>query len=208
MLDPDLFLAFLATAIVFAVMPGPALLYVGAQTLARGRRAGLMAVLGITVGGLLHVVAATLGLSAIFRLVPEAYLALKLIGALYLIWLGVQMIRGGGESASILPPAKSARRAFLESVAVEVLNPKTALFFIALLPQFTTPEAGLVLWAQFLLLGSICLALFALSDFVCVFFAERVMRHFRTNPRAGAAGRWIGGTVLGGLGVKLALEKS
>jgi len=207
LLDPDLFAAFLVTTLLFAFMPGPGMLYTVAQTLARGRRAGLMAVAGLSLGGMVHVVAATLGLSAIFKLVPEAYLALKIIGAGYLIWLGISMIRGGGAAPGV-PPPRTARRAFLESVTVEVLNPKTALFFVALLPQFASPEAGLPIWAQLLVLGTLCNALFALADALCVLFAGRLVGGLRRSRGAERLGRWVGGTVIGALGVKLALDRA
>ncbi|GMG81044.1 LysE family translocator [Paralimibaculum aggregatum] len=207
MLDADLFLAFLAAALVFAFMPGPALLYCAAQTVARGRRAGLMAALGLGLGGMVHVLAATLGLSAIFRLVPEAYLALKLVGAAYLLWLGWQMIRGERGPSEAPRPAPTPRRAFLESVTVEVLNPKTALFFVALLPQFTDPGLAAPVWLQFLLLGTICNLLFSTADLLCVAFAGEVVSRMKRAARAERIGRLLGGTMLGALGLKLALER-
>ncbi len=203
----DLLLAVLATSFLFAVMPGPALLSTAAQTVARGRRAGVLAVAGLSLGGMIQAVAATLGLSAILELVPEAYLAVKLLGAGYLISLGIQMIRGSG-GASDTAPARVPRRAFLESVAVEVLNPKTALFFLARLPQFTSLEASLPIWAQLLRLGTIVNAMCALADLLCVLFAGQVVSAVRQRREAERIGRWLGGTILGGLGVKLALARA
>ena len=141
----DLLLAFAAATAVFAYFPGPALLYTAAQTLARGRRAGLMAALGIHLGCYAHVFAAAFGLSAVFRHVPELYAALKIVGALYLVVLGIGMLRsrGTGAAEAAAPAPKTARRAFLESVLVELLNPKVAIFFIAFLPQFVDPSASL-----------------------------------------------------------------
>src|SRR5918998_5888345 len=128
----ELLLAFAAATAIFAYFPGPALLYTAAQTLARGRRAGFMAALGIHVGCYAHVFAAAFGLSAVFRHVPELYAALKIVGALYLVWLGIDMLRSRGLSGEPGPVApKSARRAFLESVVVELCNPKVAIFFMA-----------------------------------------------------------------------------
>jgi threonine/homoserine/homoserine lactone efflux protein len=204
----DLMLAFLAATAVFAYMPGPAMLYTSAQTLARGRRAGLMAALGIHVGGYLHVTAAALGLSAIFRHVPEAYLALKLAGAGYLIWLGIGILRRRRDTgAAPMVAARSARRAFFESVSVEVLNPKAALFFIAFLPQFVDPAAGLPVWAQFLVLGTIVNLAFSSADLVCVLLASSVVARAGRSGLAERVTRLLGGSLLIGLGARLALAR-
>jgi len=132
----DVLAAFVLAAAVFAYMPGPAMLYAAAQTIARGRRAGWLASLGIHLGGYVHVLAAALGLAALFRLVPTAYLVLKLAGAAYLIWLGATFLLARTQ-VDRLPAdltALSPGRAFWESITVEVQNPKTALFFVAFLP--------------------------------------------------------------------------
>ncbi len=189
-------------------MPGPAMIYASAQTLARGRRAGFMAALGIHLGGYVHVGAAALGLAAIFQYVPAAYAALKFAGAAYLVWLGISILRTR-PSLSGVPQAalRSARRAFFESVAVEVLNPKTALFFIAFLPQFVEPGAGLAVAVQFLILGTVVNLTFSSADLVVVFLASSIMARLR---RGNAAGRWIkiaGGSLLVGLGLRLAMMR-
>ena len=131
-------ITFLATTAIFAFIPGPAMLYVAAQTIARGRWSGLMASLGVHLGCYVHVVAAAAGLSVLFHAVPVLYLAVKLAGAAYLVWLGIAMFRtrAQGDVAASGVASRSGRRAFVESVTVEVLNPKTALFFLAFLPQF------------------------------------------------------------------------
>jgi threonine/homoserine/homoserine lactone efflux protein len=140
----ELFLAFLATTAVFAYIPGPAMLYAAAQTLARGRWSGLMASLGIHIGGYAHVFAAAAGLSVLFHAVPMLYLAVKLAGAAYLVWLGISLFRAKAAGDAELPEIthKSGRRAFFESITVEVLNPKTAIFFLAFLPQFIDASAA------------------------------------------------------------------
>src|SRR6476660_4874777 len=136
----DILLAFAAATLAFAAFPGPAMLYTAAQTLARGRKSGFLAALGVHCGCYVHVIAATLGLSAIFRHVPELYLALKLVGAAYLVWLGIGMLRNRGDGGEPQPAAwKSPGRAFVESMLVEILNPKAAIFFVAFLPQFVDP---------------------------------------------------------------------
>ncbi|TIT55679.1 MAG: LysE family translocator, partial [Mesorhizobium sp.] len=122
----ELLIAFFATTAIFAYIPGPAMLYAAAQTMARGRWSGLTAALGIHLGGYVHVFAAAAGLSVLFHAVPPLYMAVKLVGALYLIWLGISLFRKRVEGDVALPAIerKSACRAFFESIAVEVLNPK------------------------------------------------------------------------------------
>ncbi|MBS9478689.1 LysE family translocator [Ancylobacter radicis] len=207
----ELFVAFLVTAGLFACIPGPAMLYTAAQTLARGRVSGLMAVLGLHLGCYVHVIAAAAGLSVLFHAVPALYMAVKLAGAAYLIWLGVAMLRArakGQETALPAFGAKSARRAFLESVAVEVLNPKTALFFVALLPQFIDPAASLPVWGQFLILGTLVNVLFTSADLVCVLIAGALVERLRRSDRAQRLMRRAGGAVLVGLGTHLALQRN
>ena len=205
----ELMLSFAVATLLFAYFPGPALLYTAAQTLARGRRAGYMAALGIHVGGYLHVGAATLGLSAVFQHVPEAYLALKLAGAAYLIYLGLGMLLRKPEQKA-LPSfaAKSARRAFAESIVVEILNPKVALFFLAFLPQFVDPAAALPIWGQFLVLGVIVNLTFSSADLVCVALASAVVARARRTGIAQRLFRWAAGSVLVGLGTRLALARN
>jgi len=202
-------LAFIAATVLFAYMPGPALLYTAAQTISRGRRAGFMAAAGIHLGCYVHVLAAALGLSAIFTVVPTLYFALKLVGGLYLIYLGIQMIRTR-VAAGPLPELaqKSARRAFADSVLVEVLNPKVAVFFIAFLPQFVSPDAGLPIWAQFLVLGTIVNCAFTSADIVTVLFASEVKKRLTRTSGFQNLTRWIGGTLMVGLGLKLATDRA
>lgn len=207
----ELFLAFLATAGLFACIPGPAMLYTAAQTLARGRLSGLMAVLGLHLGCYAHVIAAAAGLSVLFHAVPLLYMAVKLAGAAYLIWLGIGMFRARakGEAAGLpVLGRKSSRRAFVESVAVEVLNPKTALFFVALLPQFIDPAASLPVWTQFLILGTLVNMMFTSTDLICVMVAGALVERLRRSGRAQQIMRRAGGAVLVGLGTHLALQRN
>lgn len=202
-------LAFATLTLLVAYFPGPALLYTAAQTIAHGKKAGLMAMLGIHLGCYLHVFAAAFGLSAVFKHVPELYVAVKLAGALYLIWLGIGMIRsklGSPEQQAVAPP-KTVRRALIDSFVVEVLNPKVALFFIALLPQFVDPAGSLPVWAQFLILGTIVNFAFSSADLVTVFGATLVMKTMKASRAGFALGRWLGGSLMIGLGVKLATDK-
>jgi threonine/homoserine/homoserine lactone efflux protein len=206
-------LALLAAALLFAYIPGPALLYAAAQTVARGRKAGLLAALGLHVGGLVHVVAAAAGLSALFHAVPALYVIVKLIGSGYLILIGLKMIRQAWATQKlrlqpVAPSQKSGRMAFIESVTVEVLNPKTALFFIAFLPQFVDPAAAFPVWLQFLILGIIVNMMLSSADLVCVFFAGIVVDKLRQSSRLSRLMEGLGGTLLIGLGAHLALQKN
>ncbi|MER8593909.1 LysE family translocator [Mesorhizobium sp. M1182] len=206
----ELLVAFFATTAIFAYIPGPAMLYAAAQTMARGRWSGLMAALGIHLGGYVHVFAAAVGLSVLFHAVPVLYMAVKLVGALYLIWLGVSLFRAKAQGDVVLPgiQPKSARRAFFESIAVEVLNPKTAIFFMAFLPQFIDASAAFPVWLQFVVLGTIVNLMFSSADIVCVILAGAVIARLRQSSRAQRLMRRAGGAVLVALGVHVALQKS
>jgi len=200
-------LAFLTATFIFAVFPGPAILYAVAQTMSRGRRGGFLAALGLALGGLCHVAAAAAGLSVIFTHSPTLFLIVKLAGAGYLIWLGIQMIRNRSLDRVPVLATKSASRAFAESVVVELLNPKTALFFIAFLPQFVDAGAFLPVWLQFLLLGLFVNFCFFAADIVAIFLADRIMARMKRSARAVRLVRMAGGSMLVGLGAHLAISR-
>lgn len=206
----ELLLTFLATTAIFAYIPGPAMLYTAAQTLARGRLSGLMAAFGIHLGGYVHVFAAAAGLSVLFHAVPVLYMIVKLAGAAYLVWLGISLFRAKVAGSGDLPAmqAKSSRQAFLESVIVEVFNPKTALFFMAFLPQFIDAAAAFPVWLQFVILGTIVNMMFSSADIVCVLLAGAMMSRLRRSGRMQQLMQRAGGSVLVGLGAHLALQKS
>jgi threonine/homoserine/homoserine lactone efflux protein len=169
-----------------------------------------MAVLGIHLGAHVHIIAAAAGLSALFHAVPVAYTMVKLGGALYLIWLGISLFRTrdtSSEDVSALSP-KSARRAFVESVAVEVLNPKTAIFFMAFLPQFVDANASLPLWAQLAVLGAIVNAIFTFADIMCVLLAGIILKKLKRSSAAQKLVQRVGGTILVGLGLHVALQRT
>jgi threonine/homoserine/homoserine lactone efflux protein len=206
----ELLIAFFVTTAVFAYIPGPAMLYAAAQTMARGRLAGLMASLGIHLGCYVHVFAAAAGLSVLFHAVPALYLAVKLAGAAYLIWLGFNLLRAREDAAASFAgfQPKSGRRAFLESITVEVLNPKTAIFFVAFLPQFIDTSATLPVWVQFVALGSIVNLMFSSADLLCVMLASVLVSRIRHSSRTQRLVQRVGGATLIGLGAHLALQKS
>ncbi len=202
-------LAVIVATALFAYMPGPSTLYAAAQTIARGRRGGWMAALGIHLGGYVHVVAAAFGLAVLFSLVPVLYTVLKIAGAGYLIWLGIRLIlsKNAVDVHSGEFTAKSPRKAFYESMIVEVLNPKTAIFYVAFLPQFTELSAALPVWAQLLILGTIVNVMFSSADVLCVLLADRVVTLFKESPSANRVAERIGGGLLALLGLNLALNR-
>lgn len=200
MLSLVLLVPFVAATLAFAVMPGPAILYMTAQTLTYGRRAGLMAALGIHIGCYAHIIAAAIGLASLIVQAPTVYAAIKLAGAGYLVWLGLTMLLGWNKpSAQGGSPAANTLR---DSIVVEVLNPKTALFFLTFLPQFVDPSASMPLWLQFLVLGMIVNVVFSTADVAAVGIAS--FAHGRLS--AGRA-EWVipkaCGSILIGLGVAL-----
>lgn len=207
----ELLIAFFVTTAIFAYIPGPAMLYAAAQTLARGRMSGFMAALGIHLGCYVHVVAAAAGLSVLFHAVPVLYLAVKLAGAAYLVWLGISLFRartGGEDDTTPVFAPKSGRRAFVESITVEVLNPKTAIFFLAFLPQFVDPAAVFPVWLQLVILGTIVNLIFSSADIVCVVLAGAMLARLRRSGRARRLMQRAGGAVLVGLGLHVALQRS
>lgn len=207
----DILLAFFVTSAVFAFIPGPAMLYVAARTLAADRRAGLMATLGIHVGCYGHVVAAAAGLSVLFHLVPPLYLAVKLAGAAYLVYLGIRMFRvarsGAGTPEAMLGQ-KSGVRAFGESMLVEILNPKTAIFFLAFLPQFVDQAASLPVWLQFLILGTLVNVMFTVADIACVLAASTITSRLSRVSSLQSNLQRAGGAVLVGLGLHVAFQRT
>jgi threonine/homoserine/homoserine lactone efflux protein len=193
-------------AAVLALTPGPGMAYVVARTVAGGRQEGLASCLGTGLGGMLHVLAAALGLSVLLAQSALAFSLVKYVGAAYLIYLGVRLLIQKTPEGDTKPvSAQGARRAFAEGILVEALNVKTALFFLAFLPQFTTPAEPLLL--QLVLLGSICVALNTLVDVMAVLGAQRLLKSgLGRSARARLMTR-ASGVIMVGLGVWLALTK-
>ena len=200
------YIPFLSAALVLAITPGPGMAYVVARTVAGGRQEGLASCLGTGLGGLLHVLAAALGLSVLLAQSALAFSLVKYGGAAYLMYLGVRMLMQKAPAGDAAPvSAQGARRAFAEGILVEALNVKTALFFLAFLPQFITPDKPLVM--QLVLLGSICVALNTLVDVMAVLGARGLLKsRVARGARARLMTRASGVTMLG-LGAWLALAK-
>jgi threonine/homoserine/homoserine lactone efflux protein len=200
------FIPFLIAALVLALTPGPGMAYVVACTVAGGRQEGLASCLGTGLGGMLHVLAAALGLSLLLAQSAMAFGLVKYVGAAYLIYLGARMLMHKTTPATAGPvSARGARRAFLEGIVVEALNVKTALFFLAFLPQFTT--AGQPLAAQLVMLGSVCVALNTLADVVAVLAAHRLLKSQAARASRARLLTRVSGLTLMGLGAWLALAK-
>lgn len=205
----DTLLAFFLAAAVLACVPGPGMVHAAVQTVAGGWRAGLGAATGFHLAGLAHVAAAAVGVSAVLALLPGLYTAIKLAGAAYLIGLGLGHLRaarpdpvGRRVLRPVTAPA-SARDGFV----VEALNPQTALFTLAFLPQFVDPTAALPVWVQIAVLGVTVNALFSLTDVALIGFAHRVITRRAASATVIRTLRRVGGGALVGLGVGLALVR-
>ncbi len=201
-------LPFIIATLIFGFVPGPSILYTLAQTVTRGRRGGFMAAFGIHIGCFPHIIAAAFGLSAIFKLVPELFFAVKFIGAAYLVYLGVKMILSKMDGdIPVEHITKDSKTTFLNSILVEVLNPKTAIFFIAFLPQFVDTSASWPVWLQFIILGQFINMVFSIADILYVFLAEILVKKIKKSGGNSRILKWLGGSMLIGLAGHLALEK-
>lgn len=201
MFDQVQFGFFLAAAVAIAVSPGPGMFYVAARTLAGGRSEGLASSFGTGLGGLVHVMAGALGLSALMLASAEAFTLLRIIGAGYLVWLGFRTFRQARIDLSADLAPTGAARAFRDGVLVEMFNPKTAAFFLAFIPQFVDPAGGVAL--QFGILGLISVLLNTLADVVVTFFAAGARDGLIGKPRLMRRIRQGSGLVIGGLGLSL-----
>lgn len=211
---PDMtqFSLYFVAALLLAITPGPGIFYVAARSLAGGRAEGIASSFGTALGGLVPVLAGALGVSALVLASAELFTALKWLGAAYLVWLGVRTIiaarRDAVQALADADPAPpiGAARAFREGVVVEALNPKTAAFFLAFIPQFLDPSAGAVA-LPFILLGCISVTLNTLADIVVAIGASRIREGAATRPGLIKRLREISGASMISLGAGLALAK-
>jgi len=209
MMDSSRFLLFLTAAFLLAAAPGPGMLYVLARSLAGGRREGVLSSLGTFLGGMVHVLAAAAGVSLVLARSALAFATVKYAGAAYLCFLGVRMILNARREPTELP-AQALRPAgspFTQGIATEVLNPKTALFFLSFIPQFVNREAGHVFW-QFAVLGSMSVMLNTSADLVVTMLAGPLGNRIRSSARFRRRQRTATGVVMIGLGTYLATSKS
>jgi threonine/homoserine/homoserine lactone efflux protein len=193
---------FFAAALAIAISPGPGIFYVAARTLAGGRSEGLASSFGTGLGGLVHVAAGAVGVSALVMASAEAFTMLKLAGAAYLVWIGIKAIREARLPFEAKAVTTGAARAFREGIVVEALNPKTAAFFLAFLPQFVDPSAGPV-WLQFLVLGLISVALNTAVDVVVAVLASRARSIAVGRPAMLRRLRMAAGGLIAALGLAL-----
>lgn len=198
---------FIAT-LIFGFVPGPSIMYTMAQTMARGRRGGLNAAFGIHIGCFAHIIAAALGLSVIFTIVPALFITVKFVGVAYLIYLGIKMFRSKpNNDAKVQNPSHETKTTFINSAMVEVLNPKTAIFFIAFLPQFVDTNAAWPVWLQFVILGQIINMIFSTADILYIYMAGYIIEKLKNNSNSGKYLNWVGGSMLIGLATHLALDE-
>ncbi|MBB5691501.1 threonine/homoserine/homoserine lactone efflux protein [Roseomonas alkaliterrae] len=205
--DAGGFLLYIGAALLLAVTPGPGIMYVAARSLSGGRGEGVASSLGTGIGGFIHVAAGALGLSALLLASAEAFTLVKLAGAAYLVWIGLRTIREAGRPLDLaIPPASGGNRAFREGILVEALNPKTAAFFLAFIPQFLDPAKGDPV-AGFVVLGAVSVLLNTGVDLVVAIGAGAARAGMTRRARLVIRLRQGCGALLCTLGVMLALVR-
>lgn len=204
--DAAAFSLFLAAAIVLAITPGPGIFYVLARSIKGGRREGYASAAGTAVGGLFHVVAAALGISAVLAASAETFTVVKYAGAAYLIYLGIRALTAPDEAPELdeTGQQRETRRVFFQGITTEILNPKTALFFLAFIPQFVNPRGTVVL--EFIVLGSISVFLNTSVDIVVATLAGPIGVQLKKRARLRKAQRAFSGVSLIALGAYVALS--
>ena len=204
-MDLTLWGLFVVASVVLLVTPGPAVLYIVARSVDQGRAAGLVSVLGIHLGTIVHITAAAVGLSALLVSSALAFAIVKYLGAAYLIWIGIRtlMAKDPDPEAPVVP-AEPLHRIFRDGFLVNLFNPKTAIFFLAFLPQFVDPARGALHW-QILILGLTFMGLGIISDGIFALVAGAAGDFLRRNRHFLRFQRWFAGTAFIGLGVTAAL---
>ena len=202
---------FLTAAVLLAIAPGPGMLYVLARSLAGGKREGVLSALGTFLGGMVHVFAAALGVSIVLARSATAFATVKYLGAAYLCFLGVRMVldarRDKDTVDAVLIACRPARNPLWQGVATEILNPKTALFFLSFIPQFVTHDHGHV-FLQFVMLGTISVALNTTADLIVIALAGPLGQRIRSSPVFRRRQRSVTGAIMIGLGAYLATSES
>jgi threonine/homoserine/homoserine lactone efflux protein len=210
MFDSTRFFLFLTAAVLLAVAPGPGMLYVLARSLAGGKREGVLSAFGTFLGGMVHVFAAALGVSIVLAKSAVAFATVKYVGAAYLCFLGVRMIldaRKHDAALEVAPALRPARNPLWQGVATEVLNPKTALFFLSFIPQFVSRGDGHV-FLQFVLLGTISVVLNTTADLIVIALAGPLGERIRSSATFRRRQRTVTGAIMIGLGTYLATGES
>lgn len=198
---------FLLAVLAIQITPGPGMLFILANGIAGGPRAGIAAAFGAATGMMFHTAAAAAGLAALFQAAPPVYDAVRLAGACYLLWLAVDHFRSAGSLDELEPPAKrsSIRRVYLRAIANNLANPKVILFFVAFLPQFVVPGAGPPT-VQFVILGTVFLLVGLVLDTIIGLLSGRLGNTLRRRKWVTKLLDRIAGTILAGLGLRLALN--
>jgi threonine/homoserine/homoserine lactone efflux protein len=211
MFDTTRFFLFLTAALLLAIAPGPGMLYVLARSLAGGKREGVLSAFGTFLGGMVHVLAAALGISIILAKSAAAFALVKYVGAAYLCFLGVKMIldarKDTGADGTTLQPLRPARNPLWQGVATEVLNPKTALFFLSFIPQFVNRSSGHV-FLQFVALGTISVMMNTTADLLVIALAGPLGEKIRSSATFRRRQRTVTGAIMIGLGTYLATSES
>ncbi len=202
--EPSTLLVFLGATLLLLVIPGPAVLYIVTRSVTQGRRAGLVSVLGIHLGSLVHVAAAVAGLSALIAASATAFAVVKFAGAGYLIYLGIMAFRSAGKPEGLpRPDPMSMRRVFWQGAIVNILNPKTALFFLAFVPQFVDPALGNTT-LQLVVLGGIFIIAGLISDGTYAMVAGAAGARFLDSEAWRRGQGYVAGTIYTGLGLAAA----
>jgi threonine/homoserine/homoserine lactone efflux protein len=207
MIDSTRFFVFLSAALLLAAAPGPGMLYVLARSLAGGKREGVLSAVGTFCGGMVHVVAAAAGVSVVLAQSALAFSAVKYAGAAYLCFLGIRMILQARKDDEPLVLTSSARNPLWQGITTEVLNPKTALFFLSFIPQFVDHSRGQV-FLQFVILGTISVSLNTTADLIVTVLAGPLGNKIRSSARFRRTQRTATGIMMLGLGTYLATTDS
>jgi threonine/homoserine/homoserine lactone efflux protein len=203
---PSTIALFSLAAVALAVVPGPAVAYIVTQSVDKGRRAGLVSALGVASGGIVHVAAAIVGLSALIASSATAFTAVKLVGAAYLIIVGIRRILGHDDEETTEAAPADLRRLYRQGAVVNVLNPKTALFFLAFLPQFVDPDRGSVT-LQIAVLGLLFAAIALVSDATYALLADALAGRIRRTGTGARIRRYLTGGIFIALGVSAAAAR-
>ena len=204
MIEGTKLVIFLSAALVLAVMPGPGILYVLGRTLNGGKGEGVNSALGTLLGGLVHAIAAAVGLSALLVASAAAFQVVRYAGAAYLVYLGIMMIRNRHLRITESDSSLAGNQSLIQGIITETLNPKTALFFLSFIPQFVVPGKGHAT-IQFLVLGVISVALNTAVDLVVVFFAAALAERLRSSRSFNTKQRAASGLGMIGLGLYVAV---
>lgn len=212
MLNLELFISFLTISFLLAVTPGPSNAFLMAQTFARGRKAGIQSALGFAIAGVIHTLLMVLGLSTLLQTNPMAFQVVLWLGALYLVYLGLNTIKDSFQTAtidyedkphiSLSKNTKKAKNVTLQAMTTELLNPKVAMFFIAFIPQFTDASLDLSVTMQLLIFGLLYPILAFPIDYTYIHFGDKIAGYFRSNPSVQV---WID-RVTGGIFILLAVN--